>query len=81
MLRQLQLLQQQRTNQVKAWNRKERFPWEVWAWLIIRFSSFSLDLLCLLLNWTDNQKNQSPYLQLSGENTVESQRYKYACAQ
>ena len=54
MLRQLQLLQQQRTSQLKPWNQKEHFPWQVWAWLMIRFLSFSLGLRRLLLNWIHN---------------------------
>ena len=67
MLCQLQLFQQQRTGQVKTSNQKEHFLCQVWAWFIILFLSFSLDLICLLLSWTKKliTKNQSLCLQLS----------------
>ena len=65
MLPQLQL----HPEQVKAWNKKKCFPWQVWTWSFIRSSSFLLGLRYLLLNWTTlNQKYQS-------------QRHESACAQ
>ena len=83
-VRQRQLLQQQRTSQVKAWNQKKKTFSLVSVGMVNQSFLILFTLLTMFILKLDRQlirKINCLDVSFRKQNRVESQRHKYACAQ